>query len=64
MPTIEHLSPVERDVHRGRCCAFMERYAACGIRPVEVQKALAAYGKLVLDLRRLPDLQEREAERE
>ena len=64
MPTIEHLDPVTRDVLRGRCCAFMQRCAARGIRPVEVQKALAAYGKLVLDLRRLPDLQERESEHE
>ena len=58
------MSPVERDVQRGVCCAFLERCAARGIRPVDVHRALEAYGKLVLDLRRLPDLQERESEHE
>ena len=62
MTTIEHMSPVERDVQRGVCCAFLERCAARGIRPVDVHRALEAYGKLALDLRRFPDLQERESE--
>ena len=61
MPT-DHLSPIERDVHRGVCCAFMQRCAARGIRPGDVHKVLEAYGKLVLDLRQLPDLQKRESE--
>ena len=61
---IERMSPTERDVLRGVCCAFTERSAARGICPVDVHKALEAYGKLVLDLRQLPDLQERESEHE
>lgn len=63
MPT-DYLSPVERDVHRGVCCAFMQRCAARGIRPLDVHKVLEAYGRLTLDLRQLPDLQGRESEHE
>ena len=61
---IEHMSPVERDVLRGVCCAFKQRCAAHGIRSVEIDKVLEAYGKLALDLRQLPDLQKRESEHE
>ena len=50
------MSPVERDVQRGVCGAFLERCAGRGIRPVDVHRALEAYGKLALDLRRFPDL--------
>ena len=56
------MTPVERDVLRGVCCAFIERCAARGVKPRETKAALEAFGKLVLDLRRIPDLQEREAE--
>ena len=56
------MSKVERDVQRGVCCGFLERCAARGIRPMDVHRALEAYGKLALDLRQLPDLQERESE--
>ena len=58
-----YMSKVERDMQRGVCCAFMARCAAVGIRPADVRRVLAAYGKLVLNLRRLPDLQTREADR-
>lgn len=59
---IDRLNPVERDVRRGVCCAFIQRCAARGIRPVDIHKVLEAYGRLVLDVGRLPDLQERESE--
>ena len=55
------MAPVPSATCSAGCAgAFLERCAARGIRPVDVHRALEAYGKLALDLRRFPDESERE----